>query len=82
MTGNITACSSSVSLAGALDINNIQSYAEPLFQKLGLSIEKWPDLILPGGSVAGEVNREAAKLTGNIVNINSNNILHNLENAN
>jgi len=64
LTGNITACSSSVSLAGALDINNITSYGELLFKELGLSVDKWPDKILPGGSIAGKVNEEAAILTG------------------
>ena len=43
------------------------------------------NLIKIGSNIPLDVGRqmyEAAKLTGNIVNINSNNILHNLENAN
>jgi hypothetical protein len=43
------------------------------------------NLIKIGSNIPLDVGRqmyEAAKLTGNVVNINSNNILHNLENAN
>jgi hypothetical protein len=43
------------------------------------------NLIKIGSNIPLDVGRqmfEAAKLTGNIVNINSNNILHNLENTN
>ena len=43
------------------------------------------NLIKIGSNIPLDVGRqmfEAVKLTGNIVNINSNNILHNLENAN
>ena len=43
------------------------------------------NLIKIGSNIPIDVGRqmfEAAKLTGNVININSNNILHNLENAN
>ena len=64
LTGKITGTSSSTSFAGCLDINNITSYATYLFEALGLSMNKWPDRILKGGTIAGGVTEEASNLTG------------------
>ncbi len=64
LTGEITACSSSVSLAGCLNIHNISSYSLNLFKSLGLTTDKWPNSILTGGTIAGSVSKEAALLTG------------------
>lgn len=64
LTGKIAGTSSSISFAGCLDINNITAYATSLFDALDLSIDKWPDKILKGGTIAGEVTKEASNLTG------------------
>jgi xylulokinase len=64
LTGNLVTLSGAGTMTGALDIASPQNWAHDVIKALGVRTDIWIDKILPGGAVAGQVTREAARETG------------------
>jgi xylulokinase len=64
LTGNLVTLQGAATMTGALDIENPSRWATDVIEKLGVRTDVWIDPILPGGTVAGYVTKEAARETG------------------
>ncbi len=64
LTGNLITLSGAATMTGALDIENPTCWANEIIEALGVRRDIFIDPILPGGTVAGHVTREAAAITG------------------
>ncbi len=64
LTGNLITLSGAATMTGALDIENPQQWHDQVIEALGVRRDLFIDPILPGGTVAGHVTKEAAAVTG------------------
>jgi xylulokinase len=64
LTGNLVTLAGAGTMTGALDIATPSRWSMDVIKALGVKEEIWIDKILPGGSIAGYVTKEAAKETG------------------
>lgn len=64
LTGKLVTLSGAGTMTGALDIENPNRWATDVITALGVREDIWIDEILPGGAVAGQVTRDAARETG------------------
>ncbi|MDZ7697777.1 MAG: FGGY family carbohydrate kinase [Deltaproteobacteria bacterium] len=64
LTGKLVTLEGACTMTGALDIANPTHWAMDVIRDLGVREDIWIDTILPGGSVAGHVTKQAAHETG------------------
>jgi xylulokinase len=64
LTGNLVTLQGAGTMTGALDIASPSQWAMDVIEALGVKRDIWIDKILPGGTIAGYVTKEAAKETG------------------
>ena len=64
LTGNLVTLSGAATMTGALDIENPNRWATDIIERLGVRTDIFIEPILPGGTVAGHVTRQAAAETG------------------
>ena len=64
LTGNLVTLSGAGTMTGALDIEKPDRWAYDIIGALGVREDIWIDKILPGGTIAGQVTKEAALETG------------------
>ena len=64
LTGKIVTLQGAGTMTGALDIANPSSWAMDVIKALDIREDVWINNILPGGSIAGYVTKNAARETG------------------
>lgn len=64
LTGNLVTLQGAGTMTGALDITSPDRWAMDVIGSLGVKTDIWIEKILPGGTVAGYVTKQAAKETG------------------
>lgn len=64
LTKNLVTLEGAGTMTGALDISKPSQWATDIIDALGVRSDVWISKILPGGTVAGKVTKEAAAETG------------------